>query len=149
MSNGFNFQGYAGSVEVSVEDKCLHGRLLFVNDLITYEGQNVAELEASFRAAVTRYLAFCKKAGKAPERPCSGSFNVRLGPVLHRKAAIAAAQARIKLNEYVVNAVEAATSPQKVVHEHHLMLDDHQHVSQLVATASNSDVKWEMNGYVQ
>ena len=32
------FKGYTGSVEVSLEDGCLHGRLLHIDDLITYGG---------------------------------------------------------------------------------------------------------------
>lgn len=81
------YQGYAGTVEVSLEDACLHGRLLHIDDLITYEGDNVADITAAFRAAVYRYLAHCKAMNKQPNRPYSGSFNVRIGPDRHRQLA--------------------------------------------------------------
>ena len=45
-------KNYQGSIEVSVEDDCLHGRILFIEDLITYEGETVAELKTNFAASV-------------------------------------------------------------------------------------------------
>ena len=36
------------------------------------------------------YLEFCAETGKQPEKPFKGSFNVRIGADLHRKATLAA-----------------------------------------------------------
>ena len=58
------YKGYVGTAEVSFEDRCLHGELLFIDDLITYEGDTVDELELAFTAAVERYLAYCDETGK-------------------------------------------------------------------------------------
>ena len=55
MEKALVHRGYAGSIEISLEDRCLHGRLLYVDDLITYEAESVPELEAAFRDAVDRY----------------------------------------------------------------------------------------------
>ena len=49
------------------------------------------------------YLEICGKQGIEPERPLKGSFNVRIGPELHRKLALAAARKRISLNKYIVD----------------------------------------------
>jgi predicted HicB family RNase H-like nuclease len=46
----FLYKGYTGSIEVSVEDSCLHGEILFIDDIITYEGTGVDELQVSFNA---------------------------------------------------------------------------------------------------
>lgn len=99
-------KGYHGSSECSVEDGCLFGRLMFVNDLVTYEAQTVKELEAAFKEAVEDYLATCKACGKQPEKPFRGSFNVRVNPTRHRRIAVAAAQEGVSLNEWITEAVD-------------------------------------------
>lgn len=91
-----------------MEDGCLHGEILFITDLITYEGQTVKQLEANFHKAVEAYIDACKKRGKEPNRPFSGSFNVRVDPEEHRQAAMAAMKAGQSLNQFVGNAIRAA-----------------------------------------
>ncbi|MES2319073.1 MAG: hypothetical protein V4631_16475 [Pseudomonadota bacterium] len=53
------YKGYQGSAEVSLEDDCLFGRLLFLSDLVTYEAQTVTALRQPFEAAVDYYLEQC------------------------------------------------------------------------------------------
>jgi predicted HicB family RNase H-like nuclease len=112
------YKGYLGSVEVSVEDGVLHGKLLFVNDLVTYQATDVPGLQREFEAAVDDYLETCAAVGKPPEQTFSGVFNVRIGPELHRKAAIKAAREGLKLNALVAAAVEQYVSDRPVVHTH-------------------------------
>lgn len=118
-----NHNGYIGSVEVSLDDGCLHGRVLFIDDLVTYEGKGVPEIQEAFREAVERYLSHCERLGKQASKPYSGSFNVRIGPEAHSKAARIAHQKNIKLNEFVKRAIQSAIDMDGVVtHEHR-----HQH----------------------
>jgi predicted HicB family RNase H-like nuclease len=118
-----SYKGYIGSVEISIEDACLHGRILFIDDLVTYEGNDVPSIQEAFQEAVDRYLAHCQRVGKVANKPYSGSFNVRIGPELHSKAAKAAHQKNIKLNEFVKRAIKSAIDMDGVItHEHR-----HQH----------------------
>ena len=55
--NKLSHKGYTGSIEVSFGDNCLHGRILFIDDIVTYEGETVDELATSFKDAVDRYVA--------------------------------------------------------------------------------------------
>lgn len=113
-------QGYQGSIEVSLEDGCLHGRILFIDDLITYEGDTVPELGANFAASVERYLADCAACGKSPNHPCSGVFQVRIGPELHRATLQAAATERVSLNEFVTRAIQRyGENPRAIDINHH------------------------------
>lgn len=98
-------RGYSGSVDVSLDDDCLHGRVQFIDDLITYEGNTIPELRLAFTAAVDRYLEHCEKVKKSPDKPYSGTFNVRVPIDLHRSAAQAAQRAGISLNEFVTDAI--------------------------------------------
>ncbi|MDR1463637.1 MAG: type II toxin-antitoxin system HicB family antitoxin [Azoarcus sp.] len=102
-----NHRGYYGSIEASPEDDCLFGKLQFVRALVTYEGRTVHEIEQAFREAVDDYLADCGKEGRAPELPCKGSFNVRLGHDLHLAACMEAARKNLTLNELTRRAISA------------------------------------------
>jgi predicted HicB family RNase H-like nuclease len=101
----FQYKGYLGEVDYSLEDECLHGKILYINDLVTYEAQTVPGLEAAFREAVDDYLETCAGLGKAPEKSFRGSFNVRMPPDLHKAAAVEAALAETTLNDFVIRAV--------------------------------------------
>ena len=65
-----------------------------------------ASLVQNFKNAVDEYLAFCEHEGKVPDKPCKGSFNVRIGTELHKKAALYAAESDKKLNNVVEEALE-------------------------------------------
>ena len=63
---------------------------------------------AAFEAAVEDYLADCAAEGRAPDQPFKGSFNVRLGPELHRRLAIAARDRGVSLNDLVATTLRSA-----------------------------------------
>ena len=106
MSQTLQYKDYDGSVEYSAEDRILHGSLLGIRDAVLYEGVDVDSLEANFRAAVDEYLAFCAAEGKTPDQPFKGSFNIRVGPDLHKRAALHAEAHKQKLNTVVSKALE-------------------------------------------
>ena len=103
----FAYKGFQGSVEVSVEDHCLHGKILFISDVVSYEAETVDALEKEFRDAVDDYIATCAEVGKEPMKPFGGTFNVRIGSELHKKTAITATiEGYVSLNDYVKQAIE-------------------------------------------
>ena len=108
MKNALSYKGYIGTVEFDPDDKILFGKVLGVNDLISYEGSSVAELESDFKVAINDYLDMCKKKGRAPEKTFSGRFNVRISPDLHALAAIKARARGKSLNKFVSEAIEKA-----------------------------------------
>ena len=120
MNSTLSYKDYMASVEVSEEDGCFHGRIEFIDDLVTFEADNYQELVQSFHAAVEDYLETCKSVGKDPDKSFKGTFNVRIGPELHKRAAVAARKADQTLNEFVKDAVEKNLGKGSVVHhEHH------------------------------
>ena len=90
MNNTMEYKGYVGSVEFSEEDALFFGKVLGVRALISYEGENARDLVEDFHSAVDDYLELCAAEGVEPEKAYKGSFNVRISPELHKKAAIAA-----------------------------------------------------------
>ncbi len=100
------YKGFYGSIEASVEDGCLYGKLEFIDALVSYEGDTVQVLEVAFHEAVNDYIETCHTLGTEPQKPYRGSFNVRVGRELHRTAAIVAKQRNINLNQLVKLALE-------------------------------------------
>lgn len=115
-----SYKGYIGSVEVSIEDDCLHGRIQFIDDLITYESATSAQLKKAFEDAVDRYLAYCQKTGKPATKSFGGSFNVRVGAERHRALAHAAMQRDVAINELVCEAVDALLAPKALPTQNHV-----------------------------
>jgi len=66
---------------------------------------DIEELKRMIEQCIDNFLELCRKTGKNPDKEFKGSFNVRLAPELHRKAAIAAKKRRLTLNQYVTEAI--------------------------------------------
>ncbi len=107
MSDLLEYKGYQGTIEYSKEDDLLFGKVLHIDSLIQYDGSSVSEIKTAFIEAVDGYLAFCEQTGRSPNKPYSGTFNIRIGPDLHRDAAMAAVERGMKLNEFVRDAIRA------------------------------------------
>lgn len=134
------YQGYFGSIETSVEDECLFGKIQFIDDVVLYEGQTVPEIKKAFEDAVDRYLAHCAKTAKEPCRPFSGSFNVRIDKEAHRKAAQSAFEKGVTLNEFVAEAIATHVEGRKAKVENHI----HIHPTKIVdSTLSSRELRWE------
>jgi predicted HicB family RNase H-like nuclease len=101
-------KGYAGLVEVDLEAKMLHGRVLGLRDVITFQGSTVGEAEQAFHDSVDDYLEFCKERGEKPEKPYSGKFLLRIAPGLHRELALLAEARKQSLNATVEHLLEEA-----------------------------------------
>ena len=99
------YKGYCGSVEIDTESGTLYGKVEFINDLITFEAENVKEIKKEFEAAVDDYLDFCKTHEKNPDKSFKGSFNVRVSPENHRQAALLAYESGQTLNQFVESAI--------------------------------------------
>lgn len=101
-----SYKGYHGTVDYSLDDDILYGKVIDVNSTITYEGNTIDELKEDFQGAIDEYLELCKEHGEAPEKPYSGSFNVRITPQLHRKLAVFAKANNMSINASINQAVE-------------------------------------------
>ena len=106
-SNLLTYKGYHGSIEPSLRDKHLKGRVLFIHEDVCYQAKTLDDIRRAFEIAIDDYLTRCLATGVAPERPFRGQFNVRVSPDLHKSAALRAEQERTSLNSIVVNALRA------------------------------------------
>jgi predicted HicB family RNase H-like nuclease len=102
------YKGYIGKVEIDDEAVILHGEVINIRDVITFEGKSVDEIQKAFRESVDDYLEFCAQREESPEKPFSGKFVVRLPTELHRKAYIQAKLANKSLNGWVTEVLRTA-----------------------------------------
>lgn len=102
----FTYKGYTGSIEFSTEDMCLFGKVQMINDLVMYDGQTLDELKTAFESAVDEYLEMCTEEGKNPDKPVSGTFNVRIPEAIHRQCIAEANSQGISLNSFIGQCVQ-------------------------------------------
>ena len=113
IKNYLHYKDYVGNIEFSEADGVFHGKVVGIRSLISFEGNSVNTIVKDFHNAVDEYLEFCAETGKQPEKPkpFKGSFNVRIGSDLHRKAALAASARGISLNTLVEDAIRQTVNP--------------------------------------
>jgi predicted HicB family RNase H-like nuclease len=110
MNNLLSYKGFYGSVNFSAADDVFYGKVEGVHDLVSFEGATVKELKQDFQKAVEDYISFCKKNSRPVQKSLMGSFNIRIKPDVHQRAAIAALQKNISLNQLVQQAIERELS---------------------------------------
>jgi len=106
MKNVLTYKGYIGSVNFSSDDNVFFGKLVGINDLITFEGETVQELKDAFHYMVDEHIKDCEEEKIPAEKSYRGSFNIRLSPDLHRRAAIFAKIHGTSLNTFVKESIE-------------------------------------------
>jgi len=109
MSNTMSYRGYTASMSFDALDKIIVGRVLDVDDIVTFHGESVADFEASFHAVVDDYVAACELLGQAPEKPASGKLMLRVAPDVHAAALKAAARSGVSLNKWAEQALHRAS----------------------------------------
>lgn len=100
------YKDFSGSVEISIADNVLYGKLLHINGLVTYEAETPTALEMAFHEAVDDYLLDCAQRGISPQKPCSGKFNVRIEPEKHRTISMIAQREHTTINALAKEAID-------------------------------------------
>lgn len=96
------YKGYSGTVEYSEEDNCLFGKIIGISkNIVTYEGKTVEELKADFEAGVDIYLESCIERGIKPQKPYSGSLNIRIPSEVHSQLALKAQMTGRSINAII------------------------------------------------
>ena len=109
MKDIMTYNGFIGSVHFSSEDRVFFGKIEGINDLVTFEGTTVDELEESFHYMVDEHIKDCKESKLPVEKSYKGSLNIRMPSELHRKASYQATLLGISLNEFIKKAIENET----------------------------------------
>ncbi|UCV28295.1 type II toxin-antitoxin system HicB family antitoxin [Ferribacterium limneticum] len=105
--NILKHKDYEGTAELDMERFACRGKILFIDDLVTYEADSPSNLQKEFEAAVDDYIETCALLNREPKKPLKGQFNVRVPSALHKAAALRAIADDISLNDVVVRALDA------------------------------------------
>lgn len=95
------YKGYTACVEVDLAAGILFGRVLDINDVVTFKAKTIEEVHQEFQNLVDDYLEFCKELGQEPDKPFSGKLPFRTTPEHHRKIFIAAKKAGKSINTWM------------------------------------------------
>ena len=104
MTAFLHYKDYQGSA--CFERDRLIIRVLHIDDSISSECDRASEAQTAFEELIDDYLETCSIVGKEPSKSFKGSFNVRVDPVLHKRAAMAATLADVTLNAWVSDALK-------------------------------------------
>jgi predicted HicB family RNase H-like nuclease len=113
MKNTMTYKGYTASMVFDAEDKIIVGRVLDIDDIVSFHGESVAEFESGFQAVVDDYIVACEALGSQPEKPASGKLMLRIAPSVHAAALKAAAQSGTSLNKWAEQAICSAARKAK------------------------------------
>ena len=106
MKDVMKYKDFIGSVHYASEDRVFYGKVQGINDLITFEGSTVDELEEGFKYMVDEHIMDCTKKNIPIEKSYKGNLNIRLSPDLHKMAAYNAALRGVSLNKYINDAIK-------------------------------------------
>lgn len=96
------YKGYIGQVTYDDEAKLLHGEVIGLQTVITFQATNVKDIEKEFHNSIDVYLEWCKERGVKPEKSFSGDIRIRVDKELHTELAQEAALHGISLNALIV-----------------------------------------------
>ncbi len=102
------YKGYIANVVYDDSINAIHGTVLGLRDVITFEAESVSDLEQAFYDSVDDYLEFCAELGREPERSFSGRFNVRISAELHRWIYMRAKLENVSMNAWIERALTSS-----------------------------------------
>ena len=112
MKNTMTYKGYSASMEFDPDDKIIVGRVLNIDDIISFHAESVADFEQAFQQSIDDYLQACEQLQQAPEKPASGKLMLRISPQVHASALKAAQQNGQSMNKWVESVLEKTLHPQ-------------------------------------
>ena len=108
MNDLMEYKGFKARVEFSADDEVFFGRLIGIDDVVTFEGKTVRELKKAMKEAVEFHIEVCERSGRILKKAYSGKLLFRLPSDLHAKIAETAAKKGKSVNEWGKEILESA-----------------------------------------
>ncbi len=89
MNNTLSYKGFSARIEFSADDNVFFGRVIGIDDIVTFHAETVGELNSEMKETVDFYLEVCKKKGKPVKKTFNGKVLFRFPSELHASIAIA------------------------------------------------------------
>ena len=104
-NNMLEYKKYYAAINFSAEDNLFIGRIVGINDVLTFHGSTVEEVTRAFRETIDDYLATCARLGRSPNKPYSGKVTLRISPELHAQADAVSKSSGESLNSVIAKAL--------------------------------------------
>ncbi len=102
------YKRYAARIEYSDEDECFVGRVAGIRDIITFHGEDVAEVRLAFQEAIDFYLESCAERGESPQKAYSGRIMLRVPAATHEAVDRAATLSGKSINQWAMETLSVA-----------------------------------------
>jgi len=133
---------YEGTAELDMDRHVCRGKILFIDDLVTYEAASPGDLQKEFQAAVDDYIETCAFLGREPQKPFKGLFNVRVSPALHRAIALRAMADGVSQNDVAVRALDAFVNTKAAVNHVQVTLNVPTESLKTLASSVSAPEQW-------
>jgi predicted HicB family RNase H-like nuclease len=100
MNNTIKYKGFTAKIEFSADDNVFFGRLLGVDDIVSFHAENVEDLNKEMKETVDFYIETCEKFGKSVKKTFNGKLLFRFSSELHAKIVESAARRGKSVNEF-------------------------------------------------
>ena len=103
------YNRYIARIEYDEEDRIFVGRLASIEDIVSFHGATVDELETAFHESVDHYLEVSKRTGRPAQKPYSGNLMLRINPDIHAAVATASQVQGKSINQWATEVLDKAT----------------------------------------
>jgi predicted HicB family RNase H-like nuclease len=100
------YKGYEAIVTYDEDAKILHGEVIGLKDVVTFQADCGDDVEKEFKRSVDEYLKFCAEIERQPEKPYSGKFLLRMEPALQARIAVRAKTLQVSENKLINQELE-------------------------------------------
>ena len=102
------YKGYSPVFRVDEDSGLVVGRVLGIEDIVTFEGESVARAYEEFKTSVDFYLEMCSELDKAPNEPRPGKFVVKRKKPKPRAARVLVPAEKSGVRPVATDDIEAA-----------------------------------------
>ncbi len=106
--NMMKYKDYVARIEFDEDDRIFVGRLAGIDDIVSFHGTNVDELETAFHESVDHYIEVSKRTGRPAQRPYSGHLMLRINPDIHAAVATISRVQGKSINQWVAEVLDKA-----------------------------------------
>jgi len=106
--NMMKYKGYVARIEYDEDDRIFVGRLAGIDDIVSFHGTTVDELETAFHESVDHYLEVSDRTGRPAQKPYSGNLMLRINSDIHAAVATASQVQGKSINQWVAEVLDKA-----------------------------------------
>jgi predicted HicB family RNase H-like nuclease len=99
------YKDYTALIEFSDEDDCFIGRVIGINDIVSFDGETVDEIRKNFHDMIEHYINACAHEGRSPNKP-SSEIMVPVSSALYSKIASKAEYDGVPVNTVMETALQ-------------------------------------------